>query len=760
MRHYRRLLICLILIVAAFAFRLSYYEEYQHLPEFTRPTVDALFHHQSAIAIAGGALTAPTPFFRAPFYNYFLGLIYFLSGDSVASARFLQLLMGCFTPLLVFLLAGRLFDERTGLIAAILTLFCGDLVYFEGELLLEFLMVTEILLVWLCFLRFQRTRFWYWAGLSGILTGIAMITRPNAIVLGLVLLYLLYREYRDRVITIGRLLLTFMLPLLLPVILVLAHNLTRQQPAFTIATQGGINFYLGNNSAADGVSAVMPGKLGYSWQYEDIAYLADKAEGKKLTPTEVSSFYYRKGLSDILHRPLHWIGLLVRKTYLFFSGFSISNNRNLITFKSQFLTLKFLPIGMWLLGPLGLVGIVLSYRRSRTIGAVAAFVVLYALSFVLFFVNSRFRLPLLPILAMFSGYTVIQASEFVRAHRWRKVIAAGSGVIALLLLFNLNIYRLNFNNRQQVAFSRGNLDMQLGDTKDAIAKYRESLQGSRPLRQSYLNLGVAYLRAGHSDSAQRYFELEDSVFGGSADALSNLSYLAREEGNLPVAVAYAKEALIEKPYLVSARLNLWHAWRQMGFSDSAYAAIAEAARQGNLTQQEEFLLAVTALDLGLPRAAIATLEEILARNHVVSQPSYSSQSTSPDLIGGTGDESFRAKVLYNLGTAFGMDHRIDSALIYLTESVRADSTLAEAWTNLGTAYLSRAQYERAIESLQKASALGVNSGIVYYDLALAYLALADTTQALANLQKALERSDSRRQAEALNHVLQKKAGDD
>lgn len=757
MKYSRQLLICLILVLSAFAFRFSYYEEYRYLPEFTHPTVDALYHNQSAIAIANGALTAPTPFFRAPFYNYFLGLVYFFSGDSIATARFVQLLIGCLTPLLVFLLAGRLFDEKTGIIAVILTLFCGDLVYFEGELLLEFLLVTEILLTWLCFLRFQRTRLWRWAALSGLLTGIAITTRPNAIVLGLVLLYLLYRNYREKAIAISRALVAFMLPLLLPVLLVLAHNVTRQQPAFTLATQGGINFYLGNNSAADGVSAVMPGKLGYSWQYEDIAYLADKAEGQKLTPSEVSSFYYRKGFSEVADHPLHWIGLLVRKTYLFFSGFSISNNRNLIAFKSQFLALKFLPVGMWLLAPLGLVGIFLSYRKSRTIKAMVAFVALYALTFVLFFVNSRFRLPLLPLLAIFSGHAVVQLGEFVRDRRWTRVAAAGSGIVVLLLLLNLNIYRLDFDNQQQAAFSRGNLDLQLGDAGDAIARYRESLRGSKPLKQSYLNLGVAYLRAGQPDSARRYFELEDSVFGGSAEALSNLSYLAREEGNLPAAVAYAKRALADKPYLVSARLNLWHAWRQMGFSDSAYTAIAEAARQGSLTRQEKFLLAVTALDLGLPRAAIATLEEIFAGSEEVSQPSYSSQSTAPELMGGVSDKSFRAKVLYNLGTAFGMDRRIDSAIVYLTEAVRTDSTLAEAWTNLGTAYLSRAQYERAIQSLQKASALGVNSGIVYYDLALAHLALADTTQALTELQKAVGKSESRRRAEELLRILQTKS---
>jgi len=42
-----------------------------------------------------------------------------------------------------------------------------------------------------------------------------------------------------------------------------------------IASQGGINFYIGNNPYADGTSAVIP-EFGNTWQYSDCEYLVQK----------------------------------------------------------------------------------------------------------------------------------------------------------------------------------------------------------------------------------------------------------------------------------------------------------------------------------------------------------------------------------------------------------------------------------------------------------------------------------------------------
>jgi 4-amino-4-deoxy-L-arabinose transferase-like glycosyltransferase len=359
---------------------------------------------------------------------------------------------------------------------------CVQLVYSDGALLLESLLVTEFLLIWLTFLRYRKNESFAYLLLCGFVAGLAIVTRPNAVVLPVICLamILLNKDLAGKSRVRNALIYVFVVTL--PITAVLTHNLTREEPAFTIATQGGINFYLGNNNEADGVSAVMPGPLGYNWQYEDIEYLAESQTGKQLTPPEVSAFYYKKGLDESLESPTRWRGRLLRKVFLFYSGFDISNNRNLIAFKSQFETLKLLPLGMAILGPLGLIGMVLAWSRNKTSSGVALSVVVYSLTFALFFVNSRFRLPLLPILAVFTAYLLLELLDHLRRKSIVRVAAIVVPAVILLGILNTNIYNLDFENSQQASFSRGNLALEIGNTEEAVRYFRDAISEESPLK--------------------------------------------------------------------------------------------------------------------------------------------------------------------------------------------------------------------------------------------------------------------------------------
>src|SRR4030067_129648 len=59
-------------------------------PGWDSPTIDPLYHDLWARQIASGNLLGSGPFFRAPFYAYFLGLIYTIFGPSLAAAKIIQ----------------------------------------------------------------------------------------------------------------------------------------------------------------------------------------------------------------------------------------------------------------------------------------------------------------------------------------------------------------------------------------------------------------------------------------------------------------------------------------------------------------------------------------------------------------------------------------------------------------------------------------------------------------------------------------------
>jgi tetratricopeptide (TPR) repeat protein len=726
------------LFVAGLLVRVIYFFEYRSFLEFFHPTVDALYHHLAAMAIAAGGLTSPEPFFRAPFYNYFLGLIYFLTHDSISAARFVQLVLGAFTPCLTYLIARRVFNRRIAAIAAALTLLCGDFVYFEGELLLEFLVVSLALLTWFCYLRFSERGRVAWLILAGLTTGLAVVTRPNAFVIVPVIGYLLW-EKRLALTSMAmyRFAAKYLVAMLIPIALVLLHNATRLEPAVTLATQGGINFYIGNNAEADGVSAVMPGKLGFNWQYNDIKYEAETATGRALTSPQVSDYYYRLAIRDIRSHPLHWLSLEIRKLYLVLSGADISNNRNLIAFRSQFVSLKLLPIGMAILAPLGLVGMALAVRRSPQSRGMIIFVVLYILSFVLFFVNSRFRLPTLPFFAIFSGVALAELYNRVRNRSTKQVVALALPIVALGFLLNANLYRLDFDNRRQTYFSKGNLLREAGDFSGALDNYFQSLSLGPPLKQVYLNIGLVNLQQKQYDSARFYFLLEDSLSGGSAEALNDLAFLNRQLKEQSAAIRYARQSLAIKPYLEEARLNLWYAFRDAGFPDSVYASIDAYRKTNRLSLRQQFIYAIVASDLQRFDEAESLLRELLRESKIRTQPLYAEASGTTPSGAGADSEAFRANVLYNLGYALGALGKIDSAIVYFDAAVAVNPGLMEGWLNLGSAHFARKDFAVAKRAFLRAAQLNPQSDIVTYNLALVHVATGELTEAREYVEQCL-----------------------
>lgn len=745
-----------IVLLVGMVIRVFYFFEYRNLLEFLHPTVDSLYHHLAAKAIASGALTSPEPFFRAPFYNYFLGLIYFITNNSISAARFVQLMVGSLTLPLTYLIARKVFDRKVSVIAAALVLLCSDLVYFEGELLLESLVVTLVLLVWYSYLRFRETDRLRWLLLSGLASGLAIITRPNAVVIAPVVVYLLWSLRATLTVKmISRLAAYYLLVMFVPISIVLIHNMTRTEPALTIATQGGINFYIGNNVEADGVSAVMPGKLGFNWQYDDIKHAAETSEKRKLSPSQVSEYYYRSAWKDISSQPWRWSKLLARKLYLILSGSDISNNRNLIAFRSQFLALKILPIGMSLLAPFGLIGMVITIKESPLMQGMAAFVILYSLTFVFFFVNSRFRLPILPLLATFSAVTISELYYFITTRNVKKTLSVVLSVAVLAGILNCNLYRLNFDNRQQEFFSRGNLLLQTGDFQGAKDCYFRSLALGTPLKQVNLNIGIANLQQKQYDSARCYFLLEDSLFDGSAEALNDMAYLCRQQKQLSSAISYARRALTIKPYLEEARLNLWHALRDSGFPDSAYTEIAQYQQSNQLSIKQQFIFAIAASDLRRFDEAERLLREILTLSKIKSQPLYAEAGNVASVGVNTNAETFRSNVLYNLGYVLGAMRQIDSAMVYLNASVQANPNLMEGWLNLGTANFAKKDYAAAKSAFQRAEQLNPASDVLMYNLALVSLATGSITEANSYLDQCLAINPEFPPAKALSAKLQK-----
>jgi tetratricopeptide (TPR) repeat protein len=313
-------------------------------------------------------------------------------------------------------------------------------------------------------------------------------------------------------------------------------------------TQGGINFFIGNNPEATGWSAAMPEPLGQFWQYADCKYIAEKEIGRELSPREVSSFWLKRGLGFWSESPVEAISLTFKKIWLLISNQDISNNRNIDQFKQSIPISNLFFVSLWLIFPFAVLGAVNSFRINRKVKLITIFMVLYSAVIVLFFVTSRFRLPLLPFAVILAAEGMFRLWSIIKSKDSKKLIASIGLIMIVSLLTLMHPYDIDFSNPEQRLYSEGNRLLLEGEYKAARQVYHELLQINPVYPQVHMNLAASYVKTGQLDSAIHYYQRELALNPYSSLSLSSLAELERLRGNTGRAHDLASAALSQKPY--------------------------------------------------------------------------------------------------------------------------------------------------------------------------------------------------------------------
>ncbi|MCH9025210.1 MAG: glycosyltransferase family 39 protein, partial [candidate division Zixibacteria bacterium] len=251
----------LIIALAAIVVRVFYLVELSNQPGFSVPMVDEKWHWLWAQEILEKSFWGEGSYFRGPLYPYLLAFFYFITDASIFWAKFLQILICGLTATFIFKIGRRLFNETVGVISGFAYVFYGTLVFYEAMFLIPVLFL--FFLVWgMCRLieNQDSSSLKSWA-ITGLIFGLAAITRPNIIiVVPFLALWLFFRHRKpslDWKISI-RPALVMVAGLFLAIAPVTIRNYAVTGDLILISSQGGINLYLGNNEAADGLTMIMP----------------------------------------------------------------------------------------------------------------------------------------------------------------------------------------------------------------------------------------------------------------------------------------------------------------------------------------------------------------------------------------------------------------------------------------------------------------------------------------------------------------------
>jgi len=543
----------------ALLIRLLYLYTYYRSPYWAIMSLDPETHELLARRLAEGLGLGTRAYFRAPLYICFLGALSKLFGPGYLAPRLGQALLGSLSAGFTFLLARKLLSRAGAVAAGLLAALSWDLVYFDGELLLEslatFFNLAGLLVLYRSEATQRRGLF-----LAGILFGLSAITRPNlllvvAVILALLLLAKPRLESLPRAAALGAGIFLAVLPVTL-------RNAIVARDLVLVASQGGINFYLGNHPEADGLTVVVPYprrliprefQARYAsdpWFKEDVwlasVYGAEQALGRPVKESEVSSYWYGESFREMGPHPLRWLALFLRKTYFLFHRTEVSNDRDLYYHRAQFPLLRALAVvNVAWLAPLALIGFGLALPDFRRFRWLLTFGAAYSLSVILFFVNARFRAPLLPLAFIFAMLAAERMAGWARSRAFPKLF--GALAAGLILLGFCNAPWLRWNDRPLRAAMR--LDLGLAFARqaqypEAEAEFREALRIKDNIPEAHLSLGNVLALQGREEQAIHEFII----------------------------------ALLEQPDYAEAHYNLGLTFQRLGKMEEAARRFAEAHR--------------------------------------------------------------------------------------------------------------------------------------------------------------------------------------
>jgi len=594
----RDLFLVAAIVLAAFCLRLIYILQFRHNPLFAYPMMDPSYNDQWARAFAEGrCFMEGEPYFRAPLYAWFLGFCYKIFGPGYLAPRIVQAVLGAISCGLVFLVA-RHFYSRTaaaaaGFVAATFWLFF----YFEGELLIVPLIVFLDLLFLLLLVRGSISGSLFSLGAAGVVLGASALARPNILLFGIcacLWLALFDRRSADshprprfragwrrrlaRAAVLGCACLITIAP-------VTIRNKLAGNDLVLISSQGGVNLFIGNNLASDGSAAVIPGARPGLWEsYHDSIAIAEQAEGRALKPSEVSRHFFGRALAFVRDRPGDWFALTLKKVGYFWNQAEFTNNQPIRFFAERYgPVVGWMPIGFWLVGPLSLLGLILSMRRWRRFFPLYGFVLVYSASVIVFFVCTRFKIPVMPVLIILACGAVEWLITTFRLKRWHPL------AVAILLLVPafwwVNAQPKNWVDPAYIGLMNLGIFERDQDRLDrAIEYFEEGIEIKPEFVPLHNFLGHAHLAGNDLDAAQSaYREALDRArsirwrFASDvAESMYGLSLIAVARENDTLALELLGETVRLDPYFTLAHVELGELLERLGRTADAIGAFEKA----------------------------------------------------------------------------------------------------------------------------------------------------------------------------------------
>ena len=562
----RSKLIFLGLVALALALRAVYFSQ---TAGYLQPTTgsDGYFYLMWAESIVRGNIIGTEVFYALPAYPYFLATVYLFFGGGLFGLILTQICIGAINCGLIYVLGKRFFSNQVGIIASFIA--CGYFmfVFYDRMLLPATLAIFLGLLLALLLLKIMddpTSRKWIGAGL---LLGLCVLANASFLLLAVFSSFWIFYEFKETFIR-QRLLHCISFVLAFSIIIggaTLRNYLVSKDTVFLTA-HSGINFYIGNNPQANGLFKPPPYMRNtQSGLVEDARIFAEREIGGRLKPSEVSKFWLEKSSDFIKSQPFDYLKLLGKKFVLFCNGREFVDEIRYFIYSEEAKLQKFPLFRFSHVFPLAVLGMFISWPQRKRIMLLYLFVFSFTVASILFFINSRYRLAVVPYFIIFAGEAIWQIFQRLRSRKYISFIILLAVFFSLYFLSNMRLaeanvkkYNFTFHYNKGVIFSDrgnypkaeqefqtalelnpndflsylglGNVYYSLEDTERAVDNYQKALAINPYFYTAHFNLGIIYTEIERKNEAEKEFKKVLELKPEHCAAHYNLGRIYQERG--------------------------------------------------------------------------------------------------------------------------------------------------------------------------------------------------------------------------------------
>jgi 4-amino-4-deoxy-L-arabinose transferase-like glycosyltransferase len=391
-----------VILVVALAVRLAWVVVFP-----TRPYADSEWYFRTASELAAGYgfvydVESLKPLAAWPIgYPFFLSLLFRLTGPSEQVAIAANLALSVLCVALTYFVALRVFDRFVAAISALIVAMLPGMIVYCSLICTDLLFMT---LVTVCFgivVHGTEARTPRNALAVGIVNGLSALVRPTGLTLLPVWAAIRWLAFRKK-LPLHRWILIASLGTAAVVSPWTLRNYIRFGEIILVSTNGGANFWIGNNPGAFG---------GFMWPRDDSNPLHPLI-GREL---ELNRKGYELGLEFIGQNPLRALRLLPAKVFYLYNSndFGLVWNRLSAVSPSLFgtgtMAFALTNLAYVFAAILAIVGVVrLLRRRPKELLAYGGVVLAtyWTMVHLPYFGQDRFALPLLPVLALYAAVGV------------------------------------------------------------------------------------------------------------------------------------------------------------------------------------------------------------------------------------------------------------------------------------------------------------------------------------------------------------------